>query len=63
MQSLTPWIQRTFLISAFIASLSCFARADYNLPLYIFAYMAWGLQRVIMILPSTHCNLRVKNQE
>mmetsp|Transcript_31485 Transcript_31485/g.28667 ORF Transcript_31485/g.28667 Transcript_31485/m.28667 type:complete len:141 (+) Transcript_31485:64-486(+) len=43
--SLSPWIQRLFLISAFIASLSCFSRADYNLPLYIFAYMAWGLQR------------------
>jgi len=42
----TPWIQRIFLVSALIASLNCFARADYNLPLFIFAYMAWGLQRV-----------------
>ena len=46
MANLTTWIQRLFLISAFIASLTCFARPDYNLPLYIFTYMAWGLQRV-----------------
>jgi len=44
MANLSSWIQRLFLFSAFIASLTCFARPDYNLPLYIFAYMAYGLQ-------------------
>jgi len=46
MPGLRPWVQRIILTGAFIAALNCFIRADYNLPLFIFAYMAWGLQRV-----------------
>ena len=46
MALLPEWIERLFLTSAFIASLCCFSRADYNLPLFVFAYMAWGLQKV-----------------
>ena len=40
------WIQRLFLISALIAAINNIGRADFNLPLYIFAYLSWGLQKV-----------------
>lgn len=66
MANLAVWIPRLFLISAFIASLTCFARPDFNLPLFIFAYMAWGLQRVkIPVQNSSLLTIfpRVKNQE
>lgn len=46
MSTLTPWVQRLTLFSALIAGMNCFLRADYNLALYAFAYIAWGLQRV-----------------
>mmetsp|Transcript_15329 Transcript_15329/g.17697 ORF Transcript_15329/g.17697 Transcript_15329/m.17697 type:complete len:138 (+) Transcript_15329:29-442(+) len=39
------WTRNLFLVSAVIAAFTSFSRADYNLPLFIFAYMAWGLQK------------------
>jgi len=63
MANLTTWIQRLFLISAFIASLTCFARPDYNLPLFIFTYMSWGLQRVKSFEINLTLSLRVKKEE
>ena len=40
------WTRNLFLGSAIIAAFTSFSRADYNLPLFVFAYMAWGLQKV-----------------
>ena len=34
-------LKKLFLAIAFIACLTCFARADYNLPLFAFAYLLW----------------------
>lgn len=34
-------LHRIFLAGAIIGALSCFARADYNLPLYAFLYLMW----------------------
>lgn len=46
MPGLRPWLPRLVLTASLLAALNCFTRADYNLPLFIFIYMAWGLQRV-----------------
>ena len=40
------WIPKLFLASAGIAALNCYARADYNLPLFVFAYLVWTSQKV-----------------
>ena len=42
------WTRNLFLVSAVIAAFTSFSRADYNLPLFVFAYMAWGLQKVTL---------------
>ena len=34
-------LHRIFLASAIFAALSCFSRADYNLPMYAFLYLMW----------------------
>ena len=34
-------IHNIFLAGAIIGALSCFARADYNLPMYAFLYLMW----------------------
>ncbi len=34
-------IHRIFVAGAILGALSCFARADYNLPLYSFLYIMW----------------------
>ena len=42
------WIPRMFLISAAIAIITCLQRADFNLPLFVFAWLVWTeLDRVI----------------
>ena len=40
----TTIIRRLFVVSGLIAVLNGFARPDFNLPLYIFAYLAWGFR-------------------
>jgi len=45
MPGLRPWLPRLVPTASLLAALNCFTRADYNLPLFIFIYMAWGLQR------------------
>ena len=35
-------LERIFLAGAIIGALSCFARADYNLPMYAFLYLMWA---------------------
>ena len=34
-------LHRMFLAGAVLGALACFARADYNLPLYAFLYIMW----------------------
>lgn len=34
-------LHRIFLAGAVLGALSCFGRADYNLPLYSFLYIMW----------------------
>ena len=34
-------IYRFYIVGAFLSAVSCLARADYNLPLMIFAYILW----------------------
>lgn len=36
--------KRLFLVIVFLAAFSCFGRADYNLPLFIFSYVLWDLR-------------------
>ena len=37
------WPKRVFLAMAFISCFTCYARADYNLPLFAFAYLLWDI--------------------
>ena len=39
-------IPTLFLIMVITTSISCFDRPDYNLPLFLFAYMIWALEDV-----------------
>lgn len=34
-------LHKMFLAGAILAALSCFARADYNLPMFAFFYIMW----------------------
>lgn len=43
-------LHRIFLAGAVMGALSCFARADYNLPLYAFLYLMWDQDLVSEIL-------------
>jgi len=38
-----------FLAGAIFGALSCFARADYNLPLYSFLYIMWDQDDVSLL--------------
>ena len=35
------YLHRMFLVGAILGALSCFARADFNLPMYAFLYIMW----------------------
>ncbi|KAM3135870.1 hypothetical protein pb186bvf_011999 [Paramecium bursaria] len=39
------WPKKLFLVNAFIACFTCYARPDYNLPLFAFAYLLWDIER------------------
>jgi hypothetical protein len=41
LRGLEKHLHRIFLVGAILGALSCFARADYNLPLYAFLYIMW----------------------
>ena len=41
LRTLEKHTNNIFLAGAIIGALSCFARADYNLPLYAFLYLLW----------------------
>ena len=50
MQGLEKHLHRIFIVGAILGALSCFARADYNLPLYAFLYIMWD-QELVSIMP------------
>ncbi len=35
-----------FLLGALVAAIGCLGRADYNLPVFLFAYIAWNYMHV-----------------
>jgi hypothetical protein len=39
-------IPKIFLVGSFFGAIGCLARADYNLPIFLFAYIAWNYLRV-----------------
>lgn len=41
LRGLEKHLHRIFVAGAILGALSCFARADYNLPLYSFLYIMW----------------------
>ena len=41
-------LHNMFLAGAIMAALSCFARADYNLPMFAFLYIMWDQDDVSM---------------
>ena len=43
-------LHRMFLAGAILGALACFARADYNLPLYAFLYIMWDQDDVSDLL-------------
>ena len=47
-------LHRIFLAGAVFGALSCFARADYNLPLYAFLYLMWDQDQVNPNILITH---------
>lgn len=52
MRGLEKHLHRIFVAGAVFGALSCFARADYNLPLYAFLYIMWD-QDVVRPSDST----------
>lgn len=50
MEQYKVWIKRLFAISACIACFTCYDRADYNLPLFAFAYLLWDQPKPVTIL-------------
>ena len=41
LKGLEKHLHSMFLAGAILGALSCFSRADYNLPLYAFMYIMW----------------------
>lgn len=41
------WIPRLFGLEIVLSAISAFGRPDYNLPLFIFAFMIWDFPKVI----------------
>jgi hypothetical protein len=42
LEGLDKHLSNIFIACAVFASLCCFARADYNLPLFAFLYLMWN---------------------
>ena len=36
------WIPRIFLAGALLGAIGCLGRSDYNLPVFLFAFIAWN---------------------
>ena len=41
MERIASNLPKMYIIASGIAALSCLARADFNLPLFIFVYLMW----------------------
>ena len=39
-------IPKIFLLGSFLGAIGCLSRADYNLPIFLFAYIAWNYLNV-----------------
>jgi len=48
------WVPRLFAIEILLSTVSAFGRPDYNLPLFIFAFMIWDYPKVKMIHILSH---------
>ena len=46
MAGFVDWIPRLFLLGALFGAIGCLGRADYNLPVFLFAYIAWIYMQV-----------------
>lgn len=46
MAGFVDWIPRIFLLGALLGAIGCLGRPDYNLPVFLFAYIAWNYMRV-----------------
>jgi hypothetical protein len=57
LKTLEKHTNNIFLAGAIIGALSCFARADYNLPLYAFLYLLWDKDPVSMSDRLSFCFL------
>eukprot|EP00826_Nyctotherus_ovalis_P032129 TRINITY_DN25948_c0_g1_i4.p2 TRINITY_DN25948_c0_g1~~TRINITY_DN25948_c0_g1_i4.p2 ORF type:complete len:104 (+),score=10.25 TRINITY_DN25948_c0_g1_i4:70-381(+) len=47
MEKISSNLDKLFIAAAFLAGVSCLARADYNLPLFIFIYFVWSRDSVL----------------
>jgi hypothetical protein len=52
LKGLEVHLHRIFIAGAVFGALSCFGRADYNLPLYAFLYLMWDQDVVSILHPS-----------
>jgi len=52
MAGLVDWIPRLFLLGALFGAIGCLGRADYNLPVFLFAYIAWIYMQVASTEPE-----------
>lgn len=46
MSGVGSMIPKIFLGGALFGAIGCLSRADYNLPIFLFAYIAWNYLRV-----------------
>lgn len=47
---LKTMIKNGFLVIAAFSCFTCYARADYNLPLFAFAYLLWDYEKPVITL-------------
>ena len=58
LKGLEKHLHRIFVAGAVFGALACFARADYNLPLYAFLYIMWDQD----VVSAPHLNVcRTRN--
>jgi len=38
------YLKHSFIFMVFLTSFTCYVRADYNLPLFAFAYILWDIK-------------------
>ena len=56
-QGIDKHLYNIFIAGAVLGALSCFARADYNLPLYAFLYIMWEQEVRFISSGSSYSNL------